>query len=106
MPEADRGKIPGTDEASAEQNAELDYQPETDDTPAAEEEQSQEPIPDEILNTTRADMVGFVETRPDAYVTRLEVSATEWMAITDDSLANELERELLTSVAAMCLWQE
>ena len=28
------------------------------------------------------------------------------MTITDDSLSNELERELLTSVAAMCLWQE
>ena len=30
----------------------------------------------------------------------------EWMTITDDSLSNELERELLTSAAAMCLWQE
>ena len=28
------------------------------------------------------------------------------MTITDDSLSNELERELLTSAAAMCLWQE
>ena len=28
------------------------------------------------------------------------------MTITDDSLSNELERELLMSVAAMCLWQE
>ena len=28
------------------------------------------------------------------------------MIITDDSLSNELERELLTSAAAMCLWQE
>ena len=51
-------------------------------------------------------MVGFVETRPDEYVARLEVSAREWMTITDDSLSNELERELLSSAAAMCLWQE
>ena len=28
------------------------------------------------------------------------------MTITDDSLSNELERELLASAAAMCLWQE
>ena len=28
------------------------------------------------------------------------------MTITDDSLSNALERELLTSAAAMCLWQE
>ena len=28
------------------------------------------------------------------------------MTITDDSLSHELERELLTSAAAMCLWQE
>ena len=51
-------------------------------------------------------MVGFVESRPDAYVARLEVSPSEWMTITDDSLPNELERELLTSAGAMCLWQE
>ena len=51
-------------------------------------------------------MVGFVELRPDEYVARLEVSPSEWMTITDDSLSNELERELLTSAAAMCLWQE
>ena len=31
---------------------------------------------------------------------------SEWMTITDDSLSHELERELLTSAAAMCLWQE
>ena len=48
----------------------------------------------------------FAETRPDDYVARLEASASEWMTITDDSLTNELERELLTSAAAMCLWQE
>ena len=28
------------------------------------------------------------------------------MTITDDSLSNELERELLTSAAAMCFWQD
>ena len=51
-------------------------------------------------------MVGFVETQPDSYVARLEVSPSEWMTITDDFLSNELERELLTSAAAMCLWQD
>ena len=48
----------------------------------------------------------FSETRPDEYVAKLEASDSEWMTITDDSLSNELERELLTSAAAMCLWQE
>ena len=48
----------------------------------------------------------FAETRPDGYVAKLEASEGEWMTITDDSLSNELERELLTSAAAMCLWQE
>ena len=51
-------------------------------------------------------MGAFAEMRPDAYVARLEASAREWMTITDDSLSNELERELLNSAAAMCLWQE
>ena len=51
-------------------------------------------------------MGAFAETRPDSYVARLEASGSEWMTITDDSLSNELERELLTSAAAMCLWQE
>ena len=54
----------------------------------------------------RAVMGTFAETRPDDYVARLEASSSEWMTITDDSLSNELERELLTSAAAMCLWQE
>ena len=87
-----------------------------DDTPAAEDEptasdpEPEAPPPETIphlhLETARAVMVGFVETRPDAYVARLEVSPSEWLTITDDSLPNELERELLTSAAAMCLWQE
>lgn len=47
---------------------------ETDDTPTAEDEPSPECIPGLILNTTRAAMVGFVESRPDEYVARLEVS--------------------------------
>ena len=51
-------------------------------------------------------MVTFAETLPDDYIARLEVHDSEWMTIMDDSLSNELERELLTSAAAMCLWQE
>ncbi len=70
------------------------------------EPSSPEEIPHAILESARAVMVGFVELRPDEYVARLEVSSSEWMAITDDSLSNELERELLTSATAMCLWQE
>ena len=64
------------------------------------------PIPPDIIKTARAAMSTFVETRLDDYVARLETSGSEWMTITDDSLSNELERELLTSAAAMCLWQE
>ena len=110
---------PDADEASAEEEADisaLDSQPETDGTSAAEEEPATadpepeppppEDIPDHILDTARAVMGAFAETRPDDYVARLETSPSEWMTITDDSLSNELERELLTSAAAMCLWQE
>ena len=76
-------------------------------TPDSEPDPSPpEPIPDDILNIARAVMGAFAETRPDDYVARLEASPSEWMTITDDSLSNELERELLTSAAAMCLWQE
>ncbi len=75
--------------------------PEPELEPATPEE-----IPEHILETARAVMDVFTETRPDDYVARLEASASEWMTITDDSLSNELERELLTSAAAMCLWQE
>ena len=64
------------------------------------------PIPPDILETARAVMGTFTETRPGEYVARLEANDSEWMTITDDSLSNELERELLTSAAAMCLWQE
>ena len=74
-------------------------EPEPESPPPAE-------IPDEILNTARAVMGAFSETRPDEYVARLEAAPGEWMTITDDSLSNEMERELLTSAAAMCLWQE
>ena len=100
-----------------EPESEPDPQPETDDTPAAEEEpvtQDHEPepppepipIPPGIIEAARAVMGIFTEARPEGFVARLEASASEWMTITDDSLSNELERELLTSAAAMCLWQE
>lgn len=108
-PEADREQIPESNEAPAEETLEPDPQPEADDTPAAEEEPTTpdpEPIPDDIINAARAVMGAFAETRPDSYVARFEASASEWMTITDDSLPNELERELLTSAVAMCLWQE
>ena len=65
-----------------------------------------EPIPDSILKSARAVMGTFAETRPNDYVARLEASPSEWMTITDDSLSNELERELLTSAETMCLWHE
>ena len=88
--------------------------PETDEAPVDEEVDTSDPepppepisIPPEILETAHAVMGAFSETRPDEYVARLEASPSEWMTITDDSLSNELERELLTSAAAMCLWQE
>lgn len=112
-------EIPEMDEAPVDEEAgiwEPDVQPATDETLAAEEEPATpepereapppEQIPDDILNTARAVMGVFSETRPDAYVPRLEASGGEWMTITDDSLSNELERKLLTSAAAMCLWQE
>lgn len=122
-PEADLQEIPESVPAPAETDTDEPQpaaeapvaEPVADEAPADDETAVSEPepeptppesIPDAILNTARAVMVGFVESRPDAYVARLEVSAGEWMTITDDSLSNELERELLTSAAAMCLWQE
>jgi len=115
-PEADKEQIPESNEAPAEETPKCDPQPETDGTSAVEEEPTAsdpepeapppEPMPDDIRSTARAVMGAFAETRPDSYVARLEASASEWMTITDDSLPNELERELLTSAVAMCLWQE
>lgn len=73
--------------------------PETEEMPAEEEARPPEPIPDHIPNTAPTVMGAFTDTRTDA-------SVGEWMTITDDSLSNELERELLTSAAAMCLLNE
>ena len=87
-----------TDEPSADKKADTS-EPEPESLPS-------KPIPDHILKTARAVMGAFAESRPNKYVARLEASPSEWMTITDDSLSNELERELLTSAAAMCLWQE
>ena len=109
----ERGEAPDTEEDRA--TLEPEAESETDEASADEEADTSEPepeppppaeIPDEILNTARAVMGAFAETRPDDYVARLDASSSEQMTITDDSLANELERELLTSAAAMCLWQE
>lgn len=51
-------------------------------------------------------MVGFVELGKDEFIVRLEASTAERMTITDDSLSNELERQLLSSAVAMCLEQD
>ena len=105
-PESDR------DEAPADEHLDI-VQPEpelADKEPATSEPELEPPppksIPEHILNTARAVMGAFTETRPDDYVATLETSDSEWMTITDDSLSNELERDLLNSAAAMCLWQE
>lgn len=94
------GLEPDRDEASVDEEA----------TTPEDEKESQpvppEPIPTEILAAARRVMGAFRESRPEGYAARLEASSREWMTITDDSLANELERELLTSAAAMCLWGE
>ena len=77
------------------------------DEPEPEEEPSPpQPISPDILKTARAVLGAFSGTRPDGYVARLEASEGEWMTITDDSLSNKLERGLLSSAAAMCLWNE
>ena len=107
------------DEAETPSQPELEPddapEPEADETPAEEESITSDPepeppepipIPPDILETARAVMGTFTETRPGDYVARLEAHDSEWMTITDDSLSNELERELLTTAAAMCLWQE
>ena len=117
--EAAEPEILETDESTAEEELEIsepDSQPETDEASAADEEaaapdQEEEarppvPIPADNLNTARVVMGTFSETRPDDYDAKLETSQREWMTITDDSLSNELERELLTSAAVLCLWQE
>ena len=100
------------DESPADEQPDI-WEPEPDvvdeepSTPEPEPEPPPpEPIPNHILKTARAAMGDFTETRPDDYVARLEASASEQMTITDDSLSNEQERELLTSAAAMCFWQE
>ena len=63
-------------------------------------------LPSEIIESARAVIGGYRETRPEGYVAKLMASDSEWMTITDDSLSNDLERDLLQGAAAMCLWQE
>ena len=98
-PEAAEPEISETDEAPAEEEpVTQDQEPEPSPEPI--------PVPPGILEAARAVMGTFTEARPEGFVAKLEASGSEWMTITDDSLSNELERELLTSAAAMCLWQE
>ena len=112
QPEAVEPEILEPDEAPADEQPDTPQpKPEpVEEVPATSEPEPEptppEPIPDDIVNTAHAVMGAFAETRPDEYVAKLEASGSEWMTITDDSLSNELERELLTSAAAMCLWQE
>ena len=98
------GKMNKEPESVEEPTIEAD-EVETGEEPEAEPTPP-EAIPDHILETARAVMGNFSETRPDDYVAKLEASGSEWMTITDDSLSNAVERELLTSAAAMRLWQE
>ena len=106
----DRDPEPDTGEAPTDEQPDIPQPELAEEEPATPEPELEppppEPIPENILETSRAVMGAFVETRPDDYVARLAASDSEWMTITDDSLSNELERELLTSAAAMCLWQE
>ena len=123
VPEADPEEIAQPDPEPAETETEepepalesLPMEPASVEAPTEEvsasddlerEPFSPELIPDDILAAAGAVMGTFDEARPDDYVVRLEASSSEWLTITDDSLSNELERELLTSAAAMCLWQE
>ena len=123
VPEADLEEIAQPDPEPAETETEepepalelLPMEPASVEAPTEEVSASDDPerepfspelIPDDILAAARAVMGTFDEARPDDYVVRLEASPSEWLTITDDSLSNELERELLTSAAAMCLWQE
>ena len=63
------------------------------------------PLPPAILETARTVMPAFTEIHPEGFVAKLQ-AANESMTITDESLTTELERELLQSAAAICLWQE
>ena len=100
-PKAAETEISETDEAPAEEEpVTQDHEPEPPPSPEPI------PVPLGILEAARAVMGTFTEARPEGFVAKLEASGSEWMTITDDSLSNELERELLTSAAAMCLWQE
>ena len=100
-PKAAETEISETDEAPAEEEpVTQDHEPEPPPPPEPI------PVPLGILEAARAVMGTFTEARPEGFVAKLEAAGSEWMTITDDSLSNELERELLTSAAAMCLWQE
>ena len=102
--ESDKDEASVEESVESEQELALEY---ADETPEPEPEKSlPEPIPVEILDAARSVMSTFTEVRPEGYVARLEASGSEWMTISDDSLSNDLERELLTSAAAMCLWGE
>ena len=105
--EEETGEAP---KAAEPEISETDEKP-ADETPITQDQEPEPPpepipVPPGILQAARAVMGTFTEARPEGFVAKLEASGSEWMTITDDSLSNELERELLTSAAAMCLWQE
>ena len=90
------------------ENPVTDPEPPTPDEPLLsmlEPRPAPVPVPPAILETARTVMPAFTETHPEGFVAKLQ-AAHESMTITDESLSTELERELLQSAAAICLWQE
>ena len=76
-----------TDEGTVEEEAAIpEFEPELESDEALIDEDSTAPdppppeeIPHDILETARAVIDDFTETRPDEYIARLEASTTEWM---------------------------
>lgn len=64
-----------------------------------------EEIHEEILNAAFSVMGHVREAALNDYVAKLEAPGGQQMMITDDSLSDVMERDLLASAAAMCLWR-